>query len=470
MFSNQSAFLLHNPRQLNYGLAVTDVDNDGAFELVIAGFGYPNLVLKWNGAGFINIATETLADPSRQAIGVAAADIDDDGREEIYILNTDTFGGQKRLADRLFVFSDDDWLDLFSVRGNQAAINLTAGRSVAAVDRYGNGRYGFFVANYGGPMRLYELNEDGEIADVAHQAGLNLITGGRSLVALPLVSEHMDIFAGNEQGQNFLFVNRGNGKFEEAARAYGLDDPLEHARGVAVLDADGDGRFDLACGNWEGPHRLFAQTANGHFRDIAPPALAEPSRVRTVLAADFDNDGYEEIFFNNIDDSNRLFGFRDDKWVKLRIGDALEPEGLGTGAAVGDFDGDGHLELIVAHGESAPQPLTLYHTPKNGHHWLRILPLTAQGAPARGAVVTVIAGGRIQRRAIDAGSGYLCQMEPVAHFGLGSTSTIEQIEVRWLDGKCLTLNAPQADQLIRVPHPSQSDINAEPRDKHGFSF
>jgi hypothetical protein len=470
MFNNKSALLLDNPRQLNYGIAVTDVDGDGAFEVIVAGFGYPNLVLKWNGSGFVNIASDTLADANRQSIGVAAGDIDDDGREEIYILNTDSFAGQKRVADRLFVLGDDGWRDLFSVRGNQAALNLTAGRSVAAVDRDGDGRYGFFVANYGGPLRLYELNEDGEIADVAHKAGLDLSTGGRSLVALPLVSEHMDIFAGNEQGPNFLFANCGDGAFEEVAERRGLDDPFEHARGVAVLDANGDGRFDLVCGNWEGQHRLFVQTAGGHFRDVAPAALAEPSRVRTVIAADFDNDGYEEIFFNNIDEANRLFGFRDGKWVKLRIGEALEPEGLGTGAAVGDFDGDGRLELIVAHGESAPQPLTLYHTPKNGHHWLRVLPLTAHGAPARGAVVTLVAGGRTQRRAIDAGSGYLCQMEPVAHFGLGGNPNVERVEVRWLDGKTATINAPQANQLIRVPHPNQPNVDEERTDEHGFNF
>ncbi|MEK7328531.1 MAG: VCBS repeat-containing protein, partial [Chloroflexota bacterium] len=80
MFNNKSALLLDNPRQLNYGIAVTDVDGDGAFELIVAGFGYPNLVLKWNGAGFVNVASETLADANRQSIGVAAGDIDDDGR------------------------------------------------------------------------------------------------------------------------------------------------------------------------------------------------------------------------------------------------------------------------------------------------------------------------------------------------------------------------------------------------------
>ena len=155
-----------------------------------------------------------------------------------------------------------------------------------------------------------------------------------------------------------------------------------------------------------------------------------PSRIRTVIAADFDNDGYEEIFFNNIGEQNRLFGLHEEVWVSLSPGDALEPHGLGTGAATGDFDGDGRLELIVAHGETGLQPLTLYHTPENGNHYLRVLPLTQYGAPARGALVTLTAGGRTQRRVIDSGSGYLCQMEPVAHFGLGRERWVDKVVVR----------------------------------------
>lgn len=454
MFKDQSRLLRHNPPQLNYGIAVTDVDGDGQFEAVVAGFGYPNLALKWNGEGLIDMADATLADPDRHAIGLAAGDIDDDGREELYILNSDTFGGRKRLADRLFVNGDAGWLDLFSVPGNQADLNLTAGRSVAAVDRDGDGRYGFFVANYGGPMRLYELNEDGEIVDVAPGAGLDLVTGGRSLLALPLVTDRMDIFAGNEQGQNFLFVNRGNGQYQDQGQRLGLGDFDQHARGVSVLDFNSDGRFDLVLGNWEGRHRLFRQMSDRTFRDVAPPEMAEPSRVRTVISADFDNDGDEEIFFNNIGEPNRLFGLRGGRWTKLDIGEASEPEGLGTGAAVGDFDGDGRLELIVAHGESDLQPLSLYHTPQNGNFYLRVLPFTRQGAPARGAVVKLTAGGRTQLRAIDAGSGYLCQMEPVAHFGLGRDSGIvDQVEIRWPDGAAVTLHHPEPNQQLRVPHP-----------------
>jgi hypothetical protein len=173
-----------------------------------------------------------------------------------------------------------------------------------------------------------------------------------------------------------------------------------------------------------------------------------------VIAADFDNDGYEEVFFNNIGQPNRLFGRRDDVWLPLDLGDALEADGLGTGAAVGDFDGDGRLELIVAHGEMTPQPLSLYHGPDNGNNWLRVLPLTPAGAPARGAVVMLQSEGRRQRRAIDAGSGYLCQMEPVAHFGLGRAQSVGRVVVRWLDGTVAVVERPRLNSMLRVPYPS----------------
>ena len=438
---------------MNYGIAVTDVDGDGDFELFVAGFNGPNLVLKYNGKGFVNIADETLADAGRRAIAVAAADIDGDGREEIYVLNTDTFAGQKRFADRLFDFRDGSWVDLFSLPENQNALNLTAGRSVICVDRNGTGKYGFFVANYGGPMRLYELNDKGYLVDVASVAGLDLTTGGRSAISLPLVSDRMDIFAANEYGSNFLFCNQGDGTFKEIAKIAGVDDPDEHGRGLVALDADGDGRFDIVYGNWLGPHRMYLQGVAGHFKNVAPPDLAIPSPIRTVIAADFDNDGYEELFFNNIGEPNRLFAYRDGTWKAIDTGDAWEPDGAGTGAAVASLDEDGELALVIAHGESATHPLTLYCSTQSYNSWLRVLPFTAHGAPARGAVVTLIGEQRTQRRVIDAGSGYLCQMEPVTHFGLGENPVVKRVEIRWPDGATATISSPKSNQVIRVPHP-----------------
>ena len=453
MFYECSEQIADNPPQLHYGVAVTDADGDGAFEFVVAGYGCGNLVLKWDGRQYVNRAEENFADARRQAIGIAAGDLDGDGREEIYVLNTDSFAGRKQHADRLWKWQANGWQDLFTLPANRDAHNLTAGRSVVCLDRQGTGRYSFFVANYGGPMRCYELEENGFLSDLAPYLGLAYITGGRSALALPLVSEHVDIFAGNEGGPNFLFRNRGDGTFEEIAERCGLEDPFEHARGVAVLDANQDGRFDLVVGNWEGMHRLYAQTPTGTFVDATPDELAQPSRVRTIIAADFDNDGYEELFFNNIGEPNRLFGVRNGVWTRLPMGDALEPRGLGTGAAVGDMDGDGRLELLIAHGESALQPLSLYKTQPNGNHWLRVLPLTKWGAPARNAVVTLTTSDRTQIRAIDGGSGYLCQMEPVAHFGLGTQTDITRVTVRWPDGVTQTLQRPNVDSLLRVPYP-----------------
>jgi hypothetical protein len=453
MFINRTELIRRNPAQLTYGVAVADVDGDGEFEWIVAGYGFPNTVLKWNGNGLDVVTPPALFDSGRQAISIAAADIDGDGDEEIYVLNTDTFAGQKLFADRLYDRVDGMWTDLFSMPIHRGVLNLTAGRSVVAIDRDGDGIYGFFVANYGGPMRLYELDEDGRLKDVAPAVGLDLITGGRSAVALPLITPRMDIVAGNEGGPNFLFLNTGEGNFEEVGAMSGISDPEQNARGITVLDANDDGLFDLVCGNWEGQHRLFVQNFGGTFEDSAPMEMSFPSRVRTVIAADFDNDGYEEIFFNNIGQPNRLFARRDGEWRLVACGDALEPSGLGTGAAVADLDGDGRLELLITHGESGLQPLSLYHVPANGNHWLRVLPVTPSGAPARGALVTLEAGGRTQRRVIDCGSGYLCQMEPVAHFGLGGLAAVDRVEVRWPDGVTKVIESPEVDALLEVRHP-----------------
>jgi hypothetical protein len=457
MFVDHSSLLMHNPPQKNYGIAVTDVDGDGAFEIVVAGFGPPNLVLKWDGEHYVDVGTERLADRTRQAIGVAAADVDGDGREEIYILNTDTFGGAKQVGDRLFDHSGSRWVDCFELTQNLPAANLIAGRSVGCIDRNGDGRYGFFVATYGGPMKLYELDDSNTLIDVSQEAGVDLQTGGRGVLPLPLISARTDVYVSNEGGANYLFVNRGDGTFEELGQQYGVADMYEHGRGVATLDANGDGLLDLVVGNWQGPHRLFVRRSDGIFVDAAPQEMAAPTQARTVIAADFDNDGYEEIFFNNMAQPNRLFARREGDWVQAPIGHARESDGLGTGAAVGDFDGDGLLELIIAHGETANEPLSLYKVVVEevlANNWLRILPLTQYGAPARGALVTLTAGGRKQVRAVDAGSGYLCQMEPVAHFGLGAADNVDQVEINWPGGATTRLDSPAINTLHDVPYPA----------------
>ncbi len=461
MFTDASGLIAANPPGRHYGVAALDADGDGQVEFVVAGFGCPNRVLKWVGGRLRDVAPPELADPDRRSIGVAAGDLDGDGREELYVLNTDTYAGPKQVPDRLFdPRPDGGWEDLFARPGNRRARNFAAGRSVAALDRRGVGRYGFAVANYGGPLRLYELGPDDRLTDVAPGLGLDATVGGRGLWVGPLVSARADVFCAAEHGPNLLFRNRGDGTFDETAGEFRLADPDEHGRGVAALDADGDGRLDLAWGNWEGPNRLMVRQVDGTFRDQATPAMALPGAVRNVVAADFDNDGFEELFFNALGEPNRLFrasGGRQPpgglSWHLIDPGAAAEPDGLGTGAGAADIDGDGVLELLIAHGESAPQPLSLFKGPATGNGWLRVRPLTRFGAPARGAVVRLVAGGRTQLRVIDGGSGYLCQMEPVAHFGLGGVGAVEEVAVTWPDGARYVIAGPPVGTTLDVPYP-----------------
>ncbi|MGE0494178.1 MAG: CRTAC1 family protein [Vulcanimicrobiota bacterium] len=453
MFRHSSHQLLDNPPALHYGAAAVDIDGDGLFEVVVAGFLGPNRVLKWNGKGFVDVAESMLADVKRKTIGVAGCDLDGDGREEIYFLNTDTFAGPKRHSDTLLKHTPDGWIDLFHLDQNVEFANLTAGRSVAVLDRQGNGRYGFVVANYAGPLALFEADTEGRVRDVAPQARIDRVTGGRGLVCAPLFESPLpDLFCNNENGPNFLFRNLGDGRFDEVAALCGVADAGLNGRGVAVLDARRDRRLDLVCANWEGPARLYRQRERGRYEEATPPALDRPGPTRTVVVADFDHDGHEEIFFNNLSAPNRLFGWRQGGWVELDVGEAAEAGAWGTGAVVGDFDQDGRLELLICHGEEKMESLSLFRPESVGHH-LRVMPLTTAGAPARGARVIIRAGDREQVRIIDGGSGYLCQMEPVAHFGLGPLTEVEEVEIRWPDGAEVKLGRQSAEQTLKVRHP-----------------
>ncbi|XP_037117752.1 cartilage acidic protein 1a [Syngnathus acus] len=487
---------LHNPTQLNYGMAVTDVDGDGDLEVVVAGYNGPNLVLKYDRTQnkMVNIAIDdstspyyALRDVGGNAIGVTACDVDGDGREEIYFLNTNNaYSGRATYFDKLFKFRNGRFEDLLSDELNvrRGVASRMAGRSVACVDRKGTGRYSIYVANYAsgnvGPHALLEMDvaasdvANGVIAlsDVAVTAGVNKLTGGRGVVVGPILSDtKSDVFCDNEGGPNFLFKNNGDGTFVDVASQAGVADQRQHGRGVALADFNGDGKTDIVYGNWNGPHRLYLQGSNSNFRNIATTEFESPSPIRTVIAADFDNDRNLEVFFNNIayrgNAPNRIFrvsrrAIADPLIQELNVGDAAEPQGRGTGGTVTDVDGDGQLDLLLAHGESAAQPISVFKvTQGSTNKWLRVIPRTQFGSYARGAKVTVFTKkSGAHMRIIDGGSGYLCEMEPVAHFGLGNDD-VSVLEVSWPDGSVITrvLQAGEMKSVVEVAYPANTEMS-----------
>ncbi|TNN75269.1 Cartilage acidic protein 1 [Liparis tanakae] len=444
----------NNPTQLNYGVAVTDVDGDGGLEMFVAGYNGPNLVLKYNKQQkrLVNIAVDNRSSPfyalrDRQgnAIGVTACDIDGDGREEIYVLNTNNaFSGRATYSDKLFKFRNGRFEDLLNddINEHRDVANRMAGRSVACVDRKGTGRYAIYIANY---------------------ASGNV--GGRGVVVGPIVSQTLsDVFCDNEYGPNFLFRNNGDGTFTDVAQQAGVEDPMQHGRGVALADFNRDGKTDIVYGNWNGPHRLYMQLNNRKqkFKDIASQKFSMPSPVRTVMVADFDNDNEMEVFFNNIayrgPSANRLFSC------------------IVTGAVATDFDGDGRLELLISHGESAAQPLSVYKVNQGTTNaWLRVIPRTKFGAFARGAkVVLYTKKSGPHTRIIDGGSGYLCEMEPVAHFGLGK-DVATNVEVYWPDGRSVArpLELSDVNTVLEIHYPRDEEEvtpTVEIECGHGFAL
>ncbi len=441
--------ILENQPRLSYGVSVSDVNNDGNFEFIVTGFGFNNLALAHKkGILFNSINQSIFIDKNRKTIGVASCDIDQDGYEEIYFLNTDTYSGNKRYSDRLLDFDGNKFFDLFELEINQENLNLTAGRSVVCVDRNGNGAYGIYVANYGGPTRFYE-KDGNEIIDKASELGIDKITGGRAVISGNILSGRSDIFAANERGENFLYYNN-NGNFVELAKDYAVDDTFQNGRGTALSDIYYRGRLDILTSNWEGPHRAFV-LKNNKFVDIADKQFSAPSRIRTVISADFDNDGYDEVFMNNIGEPNKLFKIFDNgEFKEINIGNALETNGLGTGAAVADIDGDGILELLISHGESGYQPLTLYKANSKKNNFLRIKPINMHGAPARGATVTLVSNLRTHSKTIDSGSGYLCQMEPVAHYGIRKNERNIKIIVTWTNGEENTFEINELNKTLEI--------------------
>ncbi|MCU0315101.1 MAG: CRTAC1 family protein [Fimbriimonadaceae bacterium] len=451
---DKTHLLKSNPLDLSYGVTIQDFDGDGKSEIFVATQAGPNHLYKLVDGGFTDCTPQVLRDSDSSGIGVAAADLTGNGLPDIYILNTGTFMGPLTEPDRLFL--NEGNLVFREMMEDHPDRNLGAGRSICWTDPLGTMRYGLYLCNYGAPNLLF-VNGGGPGAFrnmAAKGAGLGMVMGGRSVISQDFFGKNsVDIFVLNEGGPNLFFRGMGGGQFEEVAEVLGLDDPLCLGSGLQAADLDRDGEVEFLWANWEGPNRLMKRDAAGRYVNVAPESWERPSKARTVIVADLDNDGWEEVFLNNMEEPNRLFRNVEGQLVEVDPGPLLLPDGAGTAASVGDLDGDGMLEIYVAHGESMPQRNRLFSCNPQGHHFVRVQPLTPSGAPAVASRVELLSE-RPQLRFIDGGSGYLCQMEPVAHFGLGLERTVPPVRITWSDGTCRVLDGLALDDLTQVTYPS----------------
>jgi hypothetical protein len=289
----------------------------------------------------------------------------------------------------------------------------------------------------------------------------------------------MDVVVANDTEQNLLYHNQGNGTFNEVATSLGVAvsemGVAKAGMGVDTADIMNDGREAILVTNFSGEQiTLYQRDAYGLFVDVSAASGLGPASVRHLgfgtFFFDYDLDGWQDVFVANghiqedasvrntgVDYAQPALLFRNERDgrfrdVTARSGEALLRPVVGRGAAYGDYDNDGDLDVLVSVNGSAPR--LLRNDNATGNHWLRVELVGAGGnRDAIGARVRVKAGSLPPGGAsllVRSGSSYLSSHDRRLLFGLGSATRAEAIEVRWPDGSVQSLGPVAADRTVRI--------------------
>ena len=416
------------------GVAVGDYDNDGHADLFVSNYGQDAL-LHNNGDGtFSDVTAKAL--PAEQAFGASAS---------------------------FFDYDQDGFLDLVVVRYN--SFTVQASKKCAG---YAGGREYCGPGDYPPvPAKLYRNDRHGGFVDVTQKAGINAAFGnGLGVVAADFNGDgKADIFVANDKTPNQMWINKGDGTFEDQALLSGAaydDEGKAHAgMGVSFADFDGDGDDDIFISNIRGePHMLYVNLGRGLFQDAAKVwGLGHSTVPFTGFGAgwlDYDNDGRLDLFIANgeVRKLDSLRGqpfpysqkkllyhnegktFRD---VSATAGPAFDLAEVGRGVAFGDIDNDGDVDIVV-NNANGPARLLLNHAASR-NHWLEVrLHGVKVNRDAYGARLALFRKGRppLWRRVAADGS-YLSAQDPRVHFGLGTDADllqapVEKLLVVWPNG------------------------------------
>jgi len=490
------------PETMGSGVGILDYDGDGDRDLLFVQSNYwkgeqratMRLFRNEGGWRFRDVTGEAgLAMPC-YGMGVTIADYDADGDSDVYVtclgpnlLLKNTGGRFRRVAGAP---DGGSWTD------EQGRVQPSWSTGAAWLDADGDGDLDLVVASYvrwtietdiyaqlvegikaytrpqlypGDALRLYLQGDDHTFVDATEGSGLDL-TGDASKSLAVCIDDFngdglSDLFVGNDTVRNFLFLNRGGGKFEEKAveAAVGYDDTgrARAAMGVDAVDWRNDGRVSIAIGNFsEEPVSLFTVARKTKdsvlFEDAARRARVGHATLLPLtfglVMIDADLDGWCDLVLANghIEPSigklkkeltyaqaPQLFRnvegqrFED---VSLAAGAPFSTRIVGRGLAAGDLDGDGDLDLVFTANQGAPMVLRCDPTRNHGVLRLELRQPGTRNPEALGAEVKVTAGGVTQRRMVRTGGSYLSQGETALTFGLGRRAQADRIVVRWPGG------------------------------------
>jgi hypothetical protein len=464
------------------GCALFDMDGDDDLDLYLVQGGRdprpPNRLYRNDGAvHFVDVTEGSGADDRGYGIGVAAGDCDDDGDTDLYVTNVgpdvllrNDGGGKFADVTAASGTGDPGWgtsaafldydadgdLDLFVVD----YVVWSADGELDCRNAFGALDY-CLPTSYEAPAGsvLYRNEGNGKFRDVSRAAGIRASLGnGLGIRCGDFDGDgRIDVFVANDTMQNLLWMNRGDGTFvdEGLLRGCALDENgvAKAGMGVASADLDDDADLDLLVVNLEGESDSFYLNEGGFFFDrTAAFGLAVASRRYTrfgVGFVDFDNDGNLDLYQANgrvqmapepiaadpyAEPNLLLRGTGDGRFEPVSPpGGTAEPlVATSRGAAFGDLDGNGGVDVVVVN-RDGPVHVLLNTVPDRGG-WIRLRVLERSGRDALGAVVMGTVGGRRVTRDVASGWSYASANDPAVHLGLGAETRVSGVTVRWADG------------------------------------
>ena len=491
------------------GVAIFDFDNDGKMDIFFTnGAKLPEL--KKTNPSFYNCLLRnkgdgTFEDVTRSAglsgenlgytLGVAVGDYDNDGHEDLFLCSAGrntlyhnngdgTFsdvtkesgiGGKPpdtlSVAAAWFDYDNDGLLDL--VVSNYTLWSPATDKrcSAAGVEYYCDPRLYYQPV----PHRLYHNLGHGKFEDVTEKSGFGHALGKGMGISIADFNDDgwQDVFIANDTEANHLFINKGDGTFEESGLPLGVayDDTAKavSSMGSEAKDYDNDGRVDIFYNDLMGQSWALFRNLGDSFQYVSPNVkLAELSAPYSGWSAgfiDYDNDGWLDLYSANGDvDNNKpnarqhdtmfqnIAGkqFRD---VSSEMGKDFLRTGYQRGAAFGDLNNDGFQDIVVTSLNEAPR--ILINSAANGNHWLTLeLVGKRSNRDAIGAKVRLTtASGRVLYNHVAVSVGFMSSSDKRVHFGLGSEKQVKEIQIRWPRGAEQVLTGVSADQFLKVEEP-----------------
>ncbi|MDB5352413.1 MAG: hypothetical protein JWN86_3660 [Planctomycetota bacterium] len=502
------------PASLGCGLALFDYDGDGKLDIYFCSNRKLPLSAENKAMGnrlYRNLGGMKFEDVTDKAKvgfrgfchGAAVADVNGDGKPDLYLT---TYG-----SNVLYLNNGDG---TFRDASAGSGIDVKPWSSGAAfLDYDGDGKLDLYVTRYArwteaGPHKycgdakrgirvfcspydftperhlLFRGNGDGTFVDTTEKAGV-VRRDGRGLGVVAADINHdgkTDLYVANDGCPNFLFINNGDGTFTDATESSGAATngagAVQGSMGVDIQDVDGDGQPELFVTNFRGEYNtLYQNLGGGNFQDVS----AQAGIVKDSLAfvgwgcglADFDNDGRPDMLVANgeIDDNLRQFGQEVDfdqptvvwrnmgrsKFVRvMNPGPFFAKDHNARGAAFGDLDDDGDLDVVLILTDG--KPAVLSNESVNQGNWIRFALEGSRGnRDAIGATVEVYAGGQVFQRLVRGGDSYLSVNDRRALIGIGTLDRVDRVEILWPGGRKTTLNEPALKKTHRVLEPSGGD-------------